>query len=113
MNEPTLRQKRAVATEIAILCTPMSFDEAGRLLSDLRQTRDATGVLIQNIVAAIENADDDLLGKALIRAKPRIRHGAWLMFLGKLAIHPRRAQRLIAKNKLQSRYPSLMKENTT
>ena len=88
-----------MAAEIANLCTPMNFNEASHLLSDLRQTREATGVLIQNIVAAFENADDDLLGKALIGAKPRIRHGAWLMFLGKLGIHPRRAQRLMTRSK--------------
>ena len=99
MNEATPRQKRAVAAEIANLCTPMSFDEASRLLSDLRQTRDATGVLIQNIVSAIDAGDDEMLGRLLRRAKPQIAHGGWAKFLGKLDIHPRRAQRLIARTK--------------
>ena len=61
---------------------------------------------VEQIVAASEAGDDDMLGGLLRRAKPQIAHGAWLMFLDKLGIHTRRAQRLMANSPLIKSAPS-------
>ena len=53
--------------------------------------------LIEKIVAADHAGDAERLGRILANAKRRMAHGAWLKLLRELGIHPRRAQRLMAR----------------
>ena len=99
--EATARQKRATATLIAKVAEPASFDEASRLIRDLRREAESFAELLERIVAADRAGDRDRLGRLLRRAQTRIRHGDWLPTLRRLDIHPRRAQRLMARAKWQ------------
>ena len=99
MNEATPRQKRETARLIARTAEPVSFDEASRLIRELRREQRAFPELVEQIVAAIDAGDDEMLGRLLRRAKRQIAHGGWARFLGKLDVHPRRAQRLMARTK--------------
>lgn len=99
MNEPTPRQKRSVAAEVANLCMPISFDEASHMIRCLRREQTLFPALINKIVEADRAGDTVRLSRLLVQAKRRIAHGAWLPLLKRLSIHPRRAQRLIGKGK--------------
>ena len=99
MREATARQKRETARLITRTAEPLTFDEATRLIGRLRREQRALPELVEQIVAAIDAGDDDMLGRLLRREKPQIAHGGWAMFLGKFGVHPRRAQRLMARTK--------------
>ena len=92
----TPRQRRAVAALIARTAEPATFDEANRLIRDLKREQQSFPALVEKILAADHAGDADRLGRLLARAKRRVRHGDWLPLLQRLEIHPRRAQRLIA-----------------
>ena len=95
--EATPRQKRTTARLIAKAAEPITFAEASRLIRGLRREQRAFPELVEQIVAAIDAGDDDMLGRQLSRTKPRVRHGDWLPLLARLGIHPRRAQRLMQR----------------
>ena len=97
MHEATPRQKRASAALIAKVATPVTFDEASRLIRDLRRNQAAFPRLIENVVEADHAGDQERLGRLLADTKRRMAHGAWLPLLRELGIHPRRAQRLMAR----------------
>ena len=97
MDEVTPRQKRTVAALIAKAASPVTFDEASRLIRDLRRDQAAFPRLIENVVEADRAGDHERLGRLLARAKHRMAHGAWLKLLRELGIHPRRAQRLMER----------------
>ena len=96
MDKATSRQKRAVAALIARTAEPITFDEASRLIRDLRRDQGAFPRLIENVVEADHVGDHDRLGLLLANAKRQVRHGDWLPMLRELGINQRRAQRLIA-----------------
>ena len=97
MNEATLRQRSTVAALIAKAASPVTFDEASRLIRDLRRDQAASPRLIENVVEADHAGDQERLGRLLADTKRRMAHGAWLPLLRELGIHPRRAQRLTAR----------------
>ena len=97
--EATPRQRRETARLIAKAAQPVDFDEASRLIRDLKREAEAFPALLEQIVEADRAGDRDRLGRLLRRAQTRIRHGDWLPTLGRLDIHPRRAQRLLARTK--------------
>ena len=97
MDEATPRQKRTVAALIAKAASPVTFDEASRLIRDLRRKQAAFPILIEKIIEAERAGDHERLGRLLADAKHRMKHGAWLPMLRQLGIHPRRAQRLMAR----------------
>ena len=97
MDEATPRQKRTVAALIAKAASPITFDEASRLIRDLRRDQAAFPRLIENVVEADHAGDQERLGRLLADTKRRMAHGAWLPLLRELGIHPRRAQRLMAR----------------
>ena len=97
MDEVTARQKRTVAALIARTAEPITFDEASRLIRDLKREAESFPALIEKIVAADHAGDAERLGRLLANAKRRMAHGAWLKLLRELGIHPRRAQRLMAR----------------
>ena len=97
MNEPTPRQKRETARLITKAASPVTFDEASRLIRNLRRDQAAFPRLIENVVEAENAGDQERLGRLLADTKRRMAHGAWLPLLRELGIHPRRAQRLMAR----------------
>ena len=97
MNDATDKQKRTVAALIAKVAKPVTFDEASRLIRDLRREGTAFPILIEKIGNAERACDRDRLGQLLTEAKRRVRHGDWLPLLRRLGINARRAQRLIRK----------------
>ena len=97
MDEATPRQKRTVAALIAKTAQPVTFDEASRLIGDLKREALSFPALIAKIVEADRAGDVERLGRYLADAKRRVRHGDWLPTLRRLGINPRRAQRLMAK----------------
>ena len=97
MDEVTARQKRTVAALIAKAASPVTFDEASRLIRDLRRDQAAFPRLIENVVEAENAGDQERLGRLLADTKRRMAHGTWLPLLRELDIHPRRAQRLMAR----------------
>ena len=99
MHEATPRQKRASAALIAKVATPETFDEASRLIRDLRGERTAFPKLLAKIMEADHAGDVERLGRLLADAKYRMKHGDWLPLLRQVGIHTRRAQRLIARTK--------------
>ena len=94
--EATPRQKRASAALIAKIAKPITFDEASRMIGDMKREAESFPALIERIIAADRAGDGELLGRLLVRAKRLVRHGDWLPLLVRLGIHPRRSQRLIA-----------------
>ena len=94
---PTLRQKQETARLIARTAEPVTFDEASRLIRDLKREQQSFPVLIEKIIAADHGGDAERLGRLLSEAKRQMRHGGWLTTLRELRIHPRRAQRLMAR----------------
>ena len=96
MSEATPRQKRTVAALIAKTAQPVTFDEASRLIRDLRREQQSFPALIEKIVAADRAGDAERLGRLLSEAKRRMAHGAWLPLLREVGINPRRAQRAMA-----------------
>ena len=97
MDEVTPRQKRETARLIAKAASPVTFDEASRLIRNLRRDQAAFPRLIENVVEADNAGDQERLGRLLADTKRRMTHGAWLPLLRELGIHPRRAQRLMAR----------------
>ena len=97
--EATPRQKRTVAALIAKAAQPVTVDEAGRLIRDLKREAESFPALIGKIMEADRAGDRDRLGRLLTRAKRRVGHGAWLPLLRELGINQRRAQRLMEKSK--------------
>ena len=95
MDEATSRQKRAVAALIARTAAPITFDEASRVIRDLKREQAAFPILIEKIIEADHAGDHDRLGRLLADAKHRVSFGAWLPMLRDLGIHPRRAQRFM------------------
>ena len=95
--EATPRQKRATATLIAKVAKPVTFDEASRMIGDLKREEMALPRLIEAIMEADRAGDRDRLGRLLVRAKRRVGHGGWLPLLCEIGINPRRAQRLMTK----------------
>ena len=96
-TEATPRQKRKVARLIARTAEPVLFDEASRLIRDLRREAESFPALLERIVEADHTGDTERLGWLLAIAKRRMAHGAWLPLLRELGINPRRAQRLMAR----------------
>ena len=94
----TIRQKQEIARLIARTASPVTFDEASRLIRDLKREAESFPVLIETIIAADHAGDRDRLGRLLSEAKRQMRHGHWLTTLRQLEIHPRRAQRLMARS---------------
>ena len=86
---------------IAKTAEPITFDEASRLIGGLKREEMALPRLIEEIMEVDRAGDRDRLGRLLRRAQTRIRHGDWLPTLRRLDIHPRRAQRLMARAKWQ------------
>ena len=99
MDEATPRQKRETARLIARTAEPVSFDEARRLIRDLRREQVAFPILIDKIIEAERAGDHERLGRLLADAKHRMKHGDWLPLLRQVGIHTRRAQRLMARSK--------------
>ena len=99
MHEATPRQKRASAALIAKVATPETFDEASRLIRDLRGERTAFPKLPAKIMEADHAGDVERLGRLLADAKYRMCHGEWLPTLRQLGIHARRAQRLMERRR--------------
>ena len=99
MDEVTARQKRTVAALIAKADSPVTFDEASRLIRDLRRDQAAFPILIDKIIEAERAGDHERLGRLLADAKHRMKHGDWLPLLRQVGIHTRRAQRLMARSK--------------
>ena len=97
MDEVTARQKRTVAALIAKAASPVTFDEASRLIRDLKREAESFPALIEKIIEADHAGDVERLGRLLANAKRQVRHGAWLPMLRLLGIHPRRAQRLMER----------------
>ena len=97
MDEATLRQKRAVAALIARTAEPITFDEASRLIRDLKREAHSFPEVVAKIIEADHAGDVERLGRLLANAKRRMAHGAWLPLLRELGIHPRRAQRLMER----------------
>ena len=97
MDEATPRQKRTVAALIARTATPVTFDEASRLIGDLKRDALSFPALIAKIVEADRAGDVERLARLLANAKRQMRHGDWLPMLRQLGIHPRRAQRLMER----------------
>ena len=97
MDEATPRQKRTVAALIAITAEPNTYDEARRLIRDLKREQQSFPALIEKIIEADHGGDRKRLGRLLADAKRQMRHGDWLTTLRELRIHPRRAQRLITR----------------
>ena len=95
MNGSTEKQKSTVAALIAKVAEPVTFDEASRLIGDLRREQTAFPGLIEQIVEADRARDRGRLGRLLAEAKRRVRHGDWVPLVRRLSIHPRRAQRLM------------------
>ena len=93
--EATPRQKRTVAALIAKAAQPVTVDEAGRLIRDLKREAESFPALLEQIVEADHAGDADRLGRLLVRAKRRVGHGGWLPLLREIGINPRRAQRLM------------------
>ena len=96
MSAATVRQKRAVAALIAKVAAPVTFDEAGRLIQNLKREQQSFPALVEKILAADRAGDRDRLGRLLTRAKRRVDHGSWLLLLRELGLNARRAQRLVA-----------------
>ena len=96
MNEATLQQRRTVAALIAKTAKPLTFDEASRVIGDLKREAESFPALIEKIVEADHAGDAERLGRYLADAKRGMRHGDWLPTLKRLGINPRRAQRLMA-----------------
>lgn len=94
----TSRQRRAAAALIARTAEPIEFDEASRLISELKREQMAFPDLLEKIIEADQAGDVDRLGRLLRRAKASVRQGDWLPLLRRLCIHPRRAQRLTARS---------------
>ena len=94
MDEATSRQKRAVAALNAKAAQPIDFDEASRLIGDLKREAHSFPEVVAKIIEADHAGDVERLGRLLANAKRQVRHGAWLLMLRRLDIHPRRAQRL-------------------
>ena len=94
--QPTTKQRHCVAAMIAKTAEPVTYEEASRLIRDLKRVEMALPRLLEEIAAADRAGDRDRLGRLLRQAPTRIRHGDWLPTLRKLGIHPWRAQRLIA-----------------
>ena len=92
----TTRQKQEIARLIAKVAEPSTFDEASRLIRDLRREDVAWPRLIEEIIEADHAGDHERLGRLLANAKHRVRHGDWLATLRRLGINARRAQRVIA-----------------
>ena len=99
MDEATSRQKLAVAALIARTAEPITFDEASRLIRDLKRETHSFPALIEKIIAADHGEDVERLGRLLSEAKRQMRHGDWLTTLRQLGLHPRRAQRLMTRAK--------------
>ena len=97
MDEATPRQKRTVAALIARTATPVTFDDASRLIRDLRRQEEDLPHLAEEIVAANQAGDRERLGRLLLTLKARVQHGDFARVLAELGIHPRRAQRLMSK----------------
>ena len=97
MNEATPRQKRETARLIARTAEPVSFDEASRLIRKLRREQTSFSTLFEKIIKADHAGDHERLGRLLADAKRRTKHGDWSLTLQELDIHPRRAQRAMAK----------------
>ena len=96
MQKATARQRHETARLIARTAEPVSFEEAGRLIRDLKREQQSFPALIEKIIAADRAGDHERLGRLLADAKHRMKHGDWLPLLARLGIHPRRAQRSIA-----------------
>ena len=86
-----------MAALIAKTAEPVTFDEASRLIRDLKREQQSFPALIEKIIKADLGGDQDQLGRLLAKAKRQMRHGDWLTTLRELRIDPRRAQRLMAK----------------
>ena len=97
MIEASPRQKKYAASLIVRACEPLTADEAGHLIRDLRREETAFPDLLEGIITADNGNDKERLGHLLASAKRRVKHGAWLRTLDKLGISHRRAQRLMAK----------------
>ena len=101
MDEATSRQKRAVAALIARTAEPITFDEASRLIRDLKRETHSFPAVVAKIIEADYAGDVERLGRLLANAKRQVRHGDWLPMLRQLDIHlrciasdPRRAHGL-------------------
>ena len=97
--EATPRQRQEAARLIARTALPVSFDEASRMIRNLRREQRTFPALLEKIVAADRSSDDEKLGRLLRDAKHRVAHGAWLPLLRQAGIHTRRAQRLMARSR--------------
>ena len=97
MIEASPRQKKYAASLIVRACEPLTADEAGRLIRDLRREETAFPDLLEGIIKADKGNDKERLGHLLASAKRRVKHGDWSPLLDKLGISHRRAQRLMAK----------------
>ena len=75
MPYPTLRQKRETARLIAKTAQPVLFDEASRLIRDLRREAESFPALLERIVEADHTGDTERLGRLLSKAKRRMTHG--------------------------------------
>ena len=102
MDEVTARQKRTVAALIARTAAPITFDEARRVIRGLKREQAAFPILIEKIIEAERAGDHERLGRLLVDVKHRVSFGAWLPMLRDLGIHPRRAQRLMARRLRES-----------
>lgn len=98
MQRATTGQRQEAARLIAKTAEPVTFDEANRMIRDLRREAESFPRLIQEIIEADRGGDGgERLGRLLAEVKRRVRHGDWRTLLGRLGIHPRRAQRLIVR----------------
>ena len=97
--EATARQKRETARLIARTAEPVSFDEASRLIRNLKREQTLFPALTEKIIEAERAGDHERLGRLLSEAKRQMRHGDWLTTLRGLGVHPRRAQRLMGRSR--------------
>ena len=102
MIKATPRQRRATAALIAKVAEPITADEAGRFIRDLKREELSFPGLLEGIVAADHAGDTGCLGALLADAKRRMAHGAWLPTLRQLNIGPRRAQRAMSARRSNS-----------
>ena len=81
MSEATPGQKRATAALIAKAAEPVTYEEASRLIRDLRREAESFPRLIQEIIEADRGGDGERLGRLLAEVRRRVRHGDWRTLL--------------------------------
>ena len=73
--EPTTKQRHYVAAMIAKTAEPITYDEASRLIRDLKRDETRFPDLLEGIITADNGNDKERLGRLLASAKRRVSHG--------------------------------------